>query len=64
MNDYPKNNILILENIREKSLKILEVCNTEAYSESCQASKMDSFAETINSLNSLTIFAKVSILDV
>ena len=36
----------------------------EAYSEACQTSKMELFAKTINGWKSLTIFAKISILDV
>ena len=37
---------------------------TEAYSEPCQTSKIESFAKIVNGFMPLTIFAKRSILDV
>ena len=39
-------------------------CNTKAYSKSCQTSIMEFFAKTINVFKLLTIFEKVSIIDV
>ena len=38
--------------------------SSEVYSEPCQLSKMKRFAETVNSLEPLTIFTKAAILDV
>ena len=38
--------------------------NPEVYSEPCQPSKMECLAKIVNSFQSLTIFAKISILDV
>ena len=38
--------------------------SVEAYSEPCQASKMELFTKKVNYFQSLTIFAKSSILDI
>ena len=38
--------------------------NSEAYSEPCQTSKMEVFAKIVNGFSFLTIFLKLSILDV
>ena len=49
------------------SLKIIYVSfgtNAETYSEICQTSKLERFAQIINSIYSLTIFEKRFILDV
>ena len=43
---------------------INQFVNSEAYSEPCQISKIVRFAKIVNSFQSLTIFAKRSILDV
>ena len=40
------------------------VTNAETYSEICQPSKLERFAQIINSIYSLTIFEKRFILDV
>ena len=37
---------------------------SEAYSEPCQLSKMEFFAKIFNGLKLLTVFAKISILDI
>ena len=43
---------------------INQFVNSEAYSEPCQIAKIVRFAKIVNSFQSLTIFAKRSILDV
>ena len=50
--------------IDSENLTSATILVADAYSEICQTSKMERFANVINSLNLLTIFAKCSILDV
>ena len=49
---------------RQLELRFLGVKITEAYSESCQTSKMVLFVKIVNSLQCLTIFAKSFIFNV
>ena len=59
--------------VRKKNEKIVDLfyqnsfyfkCITEAYSELCQISKMETFTTIVNGLKPLIYFAKNSILDV
>ena len=64
--NFIKHGVVITRHFKEtfheiNLFQVLVYC-TEAYSESCQTSKMERFAKIVNSFKPLTIFAKCPIL--